>query len=47
MQAGTTDIYQWWSIPTTTGLAVQVNFEGAGSDDANAALRVDLEAPSR
>ncbi|KAK6085204.1 hypothetical protein SCUP515_01022 [Seiridium cupressi] len=44
VQSGTTDIYQWWSTPTTTGLAVQVNFEGAGSDDANAALRVDLES---
>ncbi|KAF7536510.1 hypothetical protein G7054_g4511 [Neopestalotiopsis clavispora] len=44
VQANTSDIYQWWSTPTTTGLAVQVNFEGAGSDDANAALRVDVES---
>lgn len=45
VKAGTTDIYQWWSIPTTTGLAVQVNYEGAGSADANAALKIDVEAP--
>lgn len=44
VQAGTSDIFQWWSIPTTTGLAVQVNFEGIGSSAANAALRVDVEA---
>ncbi|KAI4595752.1 hypothetical protein KJ359_006743 [Pestalotiopsis sp. 9143b] len=44
VQANTSDIYQWWSAPTTTGLAVQVNFEGVGSDDANAAIRIDVEA---
>jgi hypothetical protein len=43
VKAGTTDINQWWSIPTTSGLPVQVNYEGAGSDDVNAALRVDIE----
>ncbi|KAI0131878.1 hypothetical protein BJ170DRAFT_717693 [Xylariales sp. AK1849] len=46
VKGGTTSdgIYAWWSSPTTTGLAVQVNYEGASSADANAALRVDVEA---
>ncbi|KAH6653244.1 hypothetical protein BKA67DRAFT_659877 [Truncatella angustata] len=42
VKSGTTDIYQWWSTPTTTGLAVQVNYEGPGAAAANAALRIDL-----
>ncbi|CAJ2502647.1 Uu.00g100410.m01.CDS01 [Anthostomella pinea] len=42
VQSGTTDINQWWSSPTTTGLPVEVDWEGPGSDGANAALRIDL-----
>lgn len=43
---GTADdgIYVWNSSPTTTGLPVQVNYEGAGSADANAALLVGTES---
>lgn len=42
---GADGIYAWYSIPTTTGLPVQVNWEGVSSADANAAVRVDTEAP--
>lgn len=45
--AGADGIYAWWSTPTTTGFAVQVNYEGAGSDDANAAIRVDVDVDAR
>lgn len=43
---GTADdgIYAWWSTATTTGLAVQVEYEGAGSDSANSALLVGTVA---
>ncbi|KUI67219.1 Vegetative incompatibility protein HET-E-1 [Cytospora mali] len=35
-------IYAWSSSPTTTGLAVQVDYEGGGSSGANAALMLDV-----
>ncbi|KUI53326.1 Vegetative incompatibility protein HET-E-1 [Cytospora mali] len=35
-------IYAWSSSPTTTGLAVQVEYEGGGSSDANSALMLDV-----
>jgi hypothetical protein len=44
VKAGADGIYAWWSSPTTTGLAVQVIYEGGGSDDANAAVRIDVDA---
>jgi hypothetical protein len=42
---GAEGVYAWWSNPTTTGLAVQINWEGVGTADSIAALRVDVEAP--
>lgn len=41
---GTADdgIYTWASTPTTTGLAVEIDYEGAGSTNANAALMLDI-----
>ncbi|KAI1874219.1 uncharacterized protein JN550_002798 [Neoarthrinium moseri] len=42
---GAKSIHSWWSIPTTTGLPVQVEYQGVSSDDTNAAIRIDIEAP--
>lgn len=39
------DIYVWWSKPSATGLPVQIEYRGGSSADANAALRVDEQAP--
>ncbi|KAJ0104056.1 hypothetical protein J7T55_006982 [Diaporthe amygdali] len=36
--------YVWWSIPSETGLPVGIEYRGSSSADANAALRVDLQA---
>lgn len=35
-------IYAWASSPTTTGLAVEIDYEGPGSTNANAALMLDI-----
>lgn len=35
----------WWSEPTDD-LPKGINYEGAGSDGANAAIRVDVEEPA-
>ncbi|POS70272.1 hypothetical protein DHEL01_v211334 [Diaporthe helianthi] len=43
--ASSEDIYVWWSKPTETGLPVQIEYQGASAMDANAALRVDTQAP--
>ncbi|CAG8948980.1 hypothetical protein HYFRA_00002108 [Hymenoscyphus fraxineus] len=47
IKAGTASggIYAWWSIPTPEGFPVNVFWEGAGTDLAIAALRIDLEVP--
>ena len=39
------DIYVWWSQPSETGLPYGIEYRGGSSVDANAALRVDLQAP--
>lgn len=48
VKAGTSSegIYAWWSIPST-GFAVNVFWEGATTELAIAALRIDLEAPTK
>lgn len=38
-------IYVWWSQPTETGLPYGIEYRGGSSADANAALRVDSQAP--
>ncbi|ROV97389.1 hypothetical protein VMCG_06864 [Cytospora schulzeri] len=43
VKSGTADdgIYAWASSPTTTGLAVEIDYEGAASTKANSALMLD------
>lgn len=48
VKSGTADdgIYAWASTPTTTGLAVEIDYEGAGTANANAALMLDAVVSS-
>lgn len=48
VKAGTAadGVYAWWSEPTT-GLPKGVEWQGAGTTKAVAALRLDVEIPTR